>query len=156
MKTQLGQLSSRPQLAVRIFHIYLWLTMILLFVQGTGSLVLDLRPDLKSDIPWLLATIMNGNPPHAFLHIAWGIAGLLILFSLPTNRIWLTLGLIFGVFYTLLGFLGITVHNPFSLRLAWEENTFHLTVGPLMLVLAFLAWRAERNMPEPAVKPTTN
>ena len=156
MKTQLGQLSSRPQLVVRIFHIYLWLTMILLFVQGTGSLVLDLRPDLKSDIPWLLATIMNGNPPHAVLHIAWGIAGLLILFSLPTNRIWLTLGLIFGVFYTLLGFLGIIVHNPFSLRLAWEENTFHLTVGPLMLVLAFLAWRAERNMPEPAVKPTTN
>lgn len=155
MKTQLGQLSSQPQLAVRIFHIYLWLTMILLFVQGTGSLVLDLRPDLKSNIPWLLATIMNGNPPHAVLHIAWGIAGLLILFSLRTNRIWLTLGLIFGVFYTLLGFLGIIVHNPFSLRLAWEENTFHLTVGPLMLVLAFLAWRAEHNMPEPAVKPTT-
>ena len=98
----------------------------------------------------------GGDPPHAVLHIAWGIAGLLILFSLPTNRIWLTLGLIFGVFYTLLGFLGIIVHNPFSLRLAWEENTFHLTVGPLMLVLAFLAWRAERNMPEPAVKPTTN
>jgi len=156
MKTQLGQLSSRPQLAVRIFHIYLWLTMILLFVQGTGSLVLDLRPDLKSYIPWLLATVMNGNSPHAVLHIAWGGFGLLVLFSLRSNSTWLNLGVIFGVFYTLLGFLGIVVHNPFGLRLAWQENVFHLTVGPLMLVLAFLAWRAERNMPEPAVKPTTN
>src|SRR2546429_5728576 len=100
MKTQLGQLSSRPQLAVRIFYIYLWLTMILLCVQGTGSLVLDLRPDLKSYIPSLLATVLNGNPPHAVLHIAWGATGLLILFMLHSNRIWLNLGVIFGVFYT--------------------------------------------------------
>jgi hypothetical protein len=153
MKISLGQLSSQPQPAIRIFHIYLWLTMILLFVQGTGSLVLDLRPDLTSSIPWLLATVMNGNPPHAVLHIVWGVVGLFVLFVLRSDRIWLTLGVIFGVFYTFLGFLGIAVHNPFDLRLAWQENAFHLTVGPLMLVLAFLAWRIERNMPESEVNP---
>ena len=156
MRTQLGQLSSQPRFAVRIFHIYLWLAMILLFVQGTGSLVLDLRPDLISYIPLVLATIMNGNPPHAVLHIAWGVAGLLVLFTLRSDRIWLTLGVVFGVFYTFLGFLGIIVHNPFGLRLAWEEDTFHLFVGPLMLLLAFLAWRAERKMSTSAVESTIN
>src|SRR6266700_6288023 len=116
MKIPLRQLSPQPQLAVRIFHIYLWLTMILLFVQGTGSLVLDLRPDLRSSTPWLLATVMNGNPPHAVLHIAWGVVGLFVLFVLRSDRIWLSLGWIFGVFYTFLGFLGIALHNPFDLR----------------------------------------
>lgn len=153
MKTHLGQVSSRPQLAVRIFHIYLWLTMILLFVQGTGSLVLDLRPELIFRIPWLLATLMNGNTPHAILHIVWGTVGLLVLFLLRSEQRWLTLGVIFGYFYTLLGLLGIVAHNPFGLRLAWEENTFHLTVGPLMLVLAYLAWRATHTTPKAEVKP---
>ncbi len=145
MSTQVGRLTQQPSRATRILHLYLWITMSLLFIQGSGSLLLRLRPDIAAVTPLLLATLMNGNTPHAVLHIAWGLIGLVILFTQHSQRIRLGLGLVFGVFYTLLGFLGIVIYNPFGMRLAWEENVFHLTVGPLMLVLVCLAWRSERN-----------
>lgn len=124
-----------------LLHVYLWLVMGGLLLQGAGSLLLDLRPDVQAATPWPLATVMNGNPPHAWLHIVWGIAGLAILALLrtPVARLWL--GLVFGVFYTTLGFVGIAVHDPLGMRLMLPENAFHLTVGPLMLLLTALAWR---------------
>ena len=93
----------------RLLHVYLWLVMGGLLLQGSGSLLLDLRPDVRAATPWLLATIMNGNPPHAWLHIVWGIAGLAVLARLPTAAARRWLGLVFGVFYTTLGFAGATV-----------------------------------------------
>jgi hypothetical protein len=120
---------------------YVWFVMAGLLVQGTGSLVLALNQGLRDTTPYLLATIMNGNPPHAWLHILWGAGGLVFLGAYRTLRARLGLGFVFGIFYTLLGFLGVVVHDPFGMRLAWEENTFHLTVGPLMLLLSFLAYR---------------
>ncbi len=148
-----GLIVEQRSRATRILHIYLWITMSLLFIQGSGSLLLRLRSDIEAVTPWILATLMNGNIPHAILHITWGIVGLAILFTQRSNRIRLGLGLTFGVFYTLLGFLGIVTHNPFGLRLAWEENTFHLIVGPLMLLLVWLAWRTKDSSPAPAGKP---
>ncbi len=148
-----GLIVEQRSRATRILHIYLWITMSLLFIQGSGSLLLRLRSDIEAVTPWILATLMNGNIPHAILHIAWGTVGLAILFTQRSNRIRLGLGLTFGVFYTLLGFLGIVTHNPFGLRLAWEENTFHLIVGPLMLLLVWLAWRTKDSSPAPAGKP---
>ncbi len=138
-----GRFVEERNRAIRILHIYLWLTMSLLFIQGSGSLLLRLRPDIEAVTPLVLATLMNGNIPHAILHIAWGAVGLAILFTQRSDRVRLGLGLTFGVFYTLLGFLGIVTHNPFGIRLAWEENAFHLTVGPLMLLLVWLAWRSK-------------
>ena len=120
---------------------YIWFVMAGLLAQGAGSLILDLNPKLQAATPYVLATIMNGNPPHAWLHIVWGAGGLVFLFAFRTLRARLGLGFVFGIFYTLLGFLGMVVHNPFGMRLAWEENVFHLTVGPLMLLLSFLAHR---------------
>lgn len=128
---------------------YLWLVMAGLLLQGAGSLLLDLRPDVQAATPYLLATVMNGNPPHAVLHIAWGATGLAILALFRSAGARLLLGLVFGLFYTGLGFLGIAVHDPFGMRLELPENAFHLTVGPLMLVLTALAWRS-RPAPEPA------
>jgi hypothetical protein len=142
MSTQHGKLTAQPTLAVRIFYIYLWLTMSLLFIQGSGSLLLRLRPDIEAITPGLLATIMNGTIPHAILHIVWGAIGLIILITQHTYSVRIRLGLIFGLFYTLLGILGIFVSNPFGLRLGWQENLFHLTVGPLMLILVWFAWRS--------------
>jgi hypothetical protein len=133
--------ADREARTVRIFHAYLWIVMAGLLAQGSGSLLLRLAPALEKVTPLPLATLMNGNLPHAVLHIAWGAAGLLILAIFRSSAAYLRLGWVFGVFYTLLGFLGIAVYNPFGLRLAWPENTFHLTVGPLMLLLAYLAWR---------------
>lgn len=140
MNAQPGQLTMRPVLAIRMLYIYLWLTMGLLFIQGSGSLLLRLRPDIEAITPGLLATIMNGNTPHAILHIVWGTIGLIILITQRSYSVRLGLGLTFGLFYTLLGILGIILTNPFELRLGWQENLFHLTVGPLMLILVWFAW----------------
>jgi len=87
---------------------------------------------------------MNGNPPHAWLHIVWGAVGLFVLLAFRSAAARVGLGLIFGIFYTLLGFLGIGVHHPFAIRLELPENVFHLTVGPLMLLLTWLASRDVR------------
>ena len=143
MNAQPGQLTAQPSLATRLLYIYLWLTMSLLFMQGSGSLLLRLRPDIESITPGLLATLMNGNIPHAILHIVWGTIGLIILITQRSYNIRLGLGLIFGLFYTLLGLLGIFVFNPFGLRLGWQENLFHLTVGPLMLILVWFSWHSK-------------
>jgi uncharacterized protein DUF4383 len=143
MNARPGQLTTQPGLATRILYIYLWLTMSLLFIQGSGSLLLRLRPDIEAITPGLLATIMNGNMPHAILHIVWGTIGLIILMTQRSYSVRLGLGLTFGLFYTLLGILGIVVFNPFGLRLAWQENLFHLTVGPLMLILVWFSWRSK-------------
>ncbi len=143
MNAQPGQLTAQPSLATRLLYIYLWLTMSLLFIQGSGSLLLRLRPDIESITPGLLATLMNGNIPHAILHIVWGTIGLIILITQRSYNIRLGLGLIFGLFYTLLGLLGIFVFNPFGLRLGWQENLFHLTVGPLMLILVWFSWHSK-------------
>lgn len=138
--------SSRT--SARIQQAYLWLVMAGLLAQGGGSLLLDLRPDLQAATPSPLATVLNGNPPHAALHIVWGIAGLAILGLVRTPTARLCLGLVFGVFYTGLGFLGIGVHHPLSMRLELPENVFHLTVGPLMLIFTWLAWRGQAQLRE--------
>ena len=142
MNAQPGQLTAQPTMATRILYIYLWLSMSLLLIQGSGSLLLRLRPDIESITPGLLATIMNGNIPHAILHMVWGTIGLIILITQRSYNVRLGLGLIFGLFYTSLGILGIFVLNPFGLRLGWQENLFHLTVGPLMLILVWFSWRS--------------
>jgi hypothetical protein len=144
MNTRQGQSNAELDLPTRILYIYLWLTMSLLFIQGSGSLLLQLRPDIEAATPWLLATLMNSNIPHAILHIIWGSIGLVILLFFRSRAVRMGLGLTFGVFYTLLGLLGIFVYHPFGMRLEFPENLFHLTVGPLMLVLVGLAWRSQR------------
>ena len=50
-----------------------------------------------------------------------------------------TLTLLFGVFYTALGVLGLILYYPFGLHLGPGENVFHLVVGPAALVVG---WRS--------------
>lgn len=119
--------------------VYVWAVMAGLLAQGAGSLLLDLDADLRSAAPVVLATLMNGNPPHAWLHIVWGAGGLLFLGLARGSSARLGLGWVFGFFYTLLGFVGIVVHHPLGMRLELPEHVFHLTVGPLMLLLTLLA-----------------
>jgi hypothetical protein len=144
MNTQKEQTISQLDFPTRVLYIYLWLTMGLLFIQGSGSLLLRLRPDIEAATPSLLSTLMNGNIPHAILHIIWGSVGLIILLLFHSRTVRMGLGLTFGVFYTLLGFLGIFVYHPFGMRLEFPENLFHLTVGPFMLVLVWWAWYTHR------------
>ncbi|GAC1345176.1 MAG: hypothetical protein NVSMB27_07030 [Ktedonobacteraceae bacterium] len=154
MNTRLEQLTHRPLGVTRALYIYLWMAGLItlgLFLQGCGSLALRLMPNLASFIPTLIATPLNATIPHALLHIAWGGCGLFILLAQPSNRIRIGFGVIFGTFYTLLGIfgavvtsgiIGIVIHNPFDLGLIPMENVVHLIAGPLLLVLALLAWRS--------------
>ncbi len=52
-------------------RLYIWFLMAGLLVQGAGSLLMWFSPQAKAATPVLLSTIMNGNPPHAWLHIVW-------------------------------------------------------------------------------------
>ncbi len=154
MSTRAIAQTGRSINVVWVFHLYVWLVMAGLLIQGAGSFILRQHPSLTAWLPVPLATLMNGNIPHAILHIAWGAAGLVILTVFRSDLAYLRLGGVFGVFYTLLGFLGIFVLNPFGMRLGWPENTFHLTVGPIMILLTYLAWRATslKSFPQKAMQ----
>jgi hypothetical protein len=138
MKTRVNQFIHRPFRAIDVLHIYLWVVMLGLLLQGIGSLALRLIPGLPSITPALVMALMLGHIPHAILHITWGLAGILFLLIFHSRRALIGLGLIFGTFYTLLGIIGALVNNAFGLQLALGENAFHLVVGPLTLIVTFV------------------
>jgi len=123
----------------RGFRSYLWLLMAGLFLQGLGSLVFRLAPALAAAAPYLVRGILGIDFWHAWIHIIWGIVGIGVLMAWSGRgpAIWLALS--FGVFYTALGVLGVTVYHPLGLELDGFENGFHLAAGPLTLLLAALA-----------------
>jgi hypothetical protein len=129
----------RPFRALDVLHIYLWIVMLGLLLQGIGSLVLRLFPGLLSITPALVVGLMLAHIPHAILHISWGLAGILFLLIFHSRRAVIGLGLVFGTFYTLLGIIGVLVNNAFGLQLVLGENAFHLIVGPLTLIVTFIA-----------------
>lgn len=123
-----------------ILWVYLWILMVGLFLQGSGSLALRLSSGLEAITPPLLAGILLAHIPHAILHIAWGLFGILVLATLRSSRARRWLGLSFGIFYTLLAIYGTIDPHAFGLHLAPSENAFHWIVGPLTLGLSLLAW----------------
>ena len=130
---------QRSLRAIDVLHIYLWIVMLGLLLQGIGSLALRLIPGLPSITPALVVALMLAHIPHAILHITWGLAGIVFLLIFHSRRALIGLGLTFGIFYTLLGIIGALVNNAFGLQLALGENAFHLVVGPLTLIVTFVA-----------------
>jgi hypothetical protein len=130
---------------VNVQRLYIWFLMAGLLVQGAGSLLMWFNAGARAATPLVLSTIMNGNPPHAWLHIVWGTAGLIYLAAFRSFRARVGLGFAFGTFYTLLGLAGLVDHHLFGMRLELPENIFHLTVGPSTLLVALLARRAQRS-----------
>ena len=126
-----------------ILSVYLWILMVGLFLQGSGSLALRLSSGLEAITPPLLAGILLAHIPHAILHIVWGLIGILVLATLRSMRARLWLGLVFGIFYTLLAIYGTLNPHAFGLHLAPSENAFHWIVGPLTLGLSLLALYAQ-------------
>ena len=126
-----------------ILSVYLWILMVGLFLQGSGSLALRLSSGLEAFTPPLLAGILLAHIPHAILHIAWGLIGIVVLATLRSMRARLWLGLVFGIFYTLLAIVGTLDPHTFELHLAPSENAFHWIVGPLTLGLSLLTWYAQ-------------
>ncbi len=117
--------------------------MVGLFLQGSGSLALRLSSGLEAITPLLLAGILLAHIPHAIVHIVWGLIGILVLATLRSMRARLWLGLVFGIFYTLLAIYGTLNPHAFGLHLAPSENAFHWIVGPLTLGLSLLALYAQ-------------
>jgi hypothetical protein len=118
---------------------YLWVLMVGLLVQGLGSLLFRLAPALAAAAPYLIGGILGIDVWHAWIHIVWGIVGIGVLLARPSRSVALWLALSFGVFYTALGILGVTIHHPLGLELDWFENGFHLTAGPATLLFGALA-----------------
>jgi hypothetical protein len=117
---------------------YLWVLMTGLFLQGLGSLTFRLAPALAADAPYLIRGILGIDFWHAWIHIVWGIVGVGVLVVRPSRSATIWLALIFGVFYTALGILGVTIHHPLGLELGGFENGFHLTAGPTTLLFGAL------------------
>jgi hypothetical protein len=134
-----NKFNQRPLRAINVLHVYLWIVMLGLLIQGVGSLALRLIPGLPSITPAIVIALMLAHIPHAILHITWGLAGILFLLIFHSRHALIGLGLIFGIFYTLLGIIGALVNNAFGLQLALGENAFHLVVGPLTLIVTFVA-----------------
>ena len=114
--------------------------MVGLFLQGSGSLALRISSGLEAITPPLLAGILLAHIAHAILHITWGLIGVVVLATSRSTRARLWLGLVFGIFYTLLAIVGTLDSHIFELHLAPSENAFHWIVGPLTLGLSLLAW----------------
>lgn len=117
---------------------YLWVLMGGLLLQGLGSLVLRLSPTLAAATPYLIGGIFGIDFWHAWIHIIWGIIGIGVLATQHNARAAVGLALIFGLFYTALGIAGVMIHHPLGLKLNLFENAFHMTAGPLTLLLGVL------------------
>jgi hypothetical protein len=149
MTTIASRLSDWPERLARLLRIYLWVVMGGLFLQGLVSLFLRLSSSLAAATPPIIRGIALASVPHAWLHIVWGAAGLLALALIhpPAPRApqaAIALGLIFGVFYTLLALYGTLIGSPLNLNLVPSENAFHLIVGPLTLGFTLVVVLVER------------
>jgi hypothetical protein len=117
---------------------YLWVLMTGLFLQGLGSLIFRVAPALPADAPYFIRGMLGIDFWHAWIHIIWGITGVGVLMARSSRGPAIWLALIFGVFYTALGILGVSIHHPLGLELDWFENSFHLTAGPATLLFGAL------------------
>jgi len=115
-----------------------------LLLQGVGSLIFRLVPALPASMPLLVRGAFGIDFWHAWIHIGWGLAGLAVLSVAPTREPPMRLALIFGLFYTALGIWGVLAHHPLGLELDLPENLFHLTAGPVALLLGLLALLGSR------------
>jgi len=137
----------------RLVRAYLYVLMGGLFLQGVGSLLFRLAPSLPAHSPLVVRGVFGIDMWHSWLHILWGAAGVLLLALRPSPVMATRLALVFGVFYTTLGVLGVGLHHPFGLQLGNFENSFHLTAGPLTLLVGILAARSNsvaQAHPDPA------
>src|SRR5579884_1976060 len=83
--------------------------------------------------------VLNHDARHGALHIAWGLALLLLLRAGVGARGLAWSAVVFGVFYVTLGMLGVVMHDPFGLLLGPGENGFHFIVGTSALLVGGLA-----------------
>ncbi|MCW5849645.1 MAG: hypothetical protein KIT87_06155 [Anaerolineae bacterium] len=138
-----GRLAAWPTLTrpARFVRRFLWIVGAALLLQGGVSLVVRA---LAVPLPDLALAFVNADSLHAVIHITWGLIMLGAVARIAHDTALARLVLTFGVFYTLLAFLGVLVHHPFGLKLDLGENVFHFTVGPLALLVGLWGVRGRR------------
>jgi hypothetical protein len=122
----------------KLVHGYMWFLMGGLFLQGIGSLFFRTISALPANSPLLVRGTFGIDFWHSLIHITWGAIGLIVLSTNHSQRAPVWLALIFGTFYTALGIWGVVAHHPLGLELDLPENLFHLTAGPLALILGLI------------------
>ena len=126
-------------------HLWVGLAGVMLLLQGALSLVIDLAGLTLT--PLLQAFV--GDPLHASIHVAWGIAMLLTLRMRGDRGSLARISVIFGCFYIGLALLGVLVYHPFGLRLGPGENVFHFLIGPASLVFGLWGLTSDASPPLP-------
>ena len=124
----------------RAVRVYCWVLGAGLLLEGAGLLLLQ------------AFNLYQGDVRHNALHAIWGVA-ILVLVKLDRA---IQTALVFGVFYTALGVLGVVTTDPFGLQLGPGENVFHFIVGPLALALGVRAQRASSRASISANNPSTS
>ena len=122
---------------LRLTRLYVWVLGAGLLLDGAGLLVLNA-------LGIQVSAVNTSDTEHNLLHIAWGLALLVVswLARKAGRELWPAwAAVIFGAFYVALGIAGVTFTNPLGLQLGAGENAFHFTVGPLALVLGAWALR---------------
>ena len=111
---------------------------VLLLAHGTVSLALDAAGRQSTALP---LRVVDADPGHSLIHVAWGLAlVMLIRRGLPDlDAARLAIG--FGVFYGALAAAGLALHHPLGLRLNRGENVFHVVVATTSLAVGLAALR---------------
>lgn len=112
--------------------------------QGATSLLLDALGLASNRLPERFA---NSDPLHASIHVIWGVAMIALVLLGLSDTDATRLALIFGVFYTGLAVVGLTIHHPLGMRLDRGENVFHLLVGPAALAVGLASSLHPRERP---------
>lgn len=111
-----------------------------LFLQGTSTLLFLIFPSLDHAFPQLLETTRM-MPIHSTLHIVTGLVTAAVLIWGGRRTAW-WFALLFGLFYTLLGFTGLITGMTFGLGLQPFDHPFHLVAGIPGLIAAAIGYNA--------------
>lgn len=108
---------------------------IFLLVQGVSTLVFRLFPPLDHAFPALL-DVTQMIPIHSTLHIITGMLAVIIL-SRGNEREAIRFAGGFGLFYLLLGLLGVISGHPLGLGLQTFDHPIHLVLGAAGIFAAY-------------------
>jgi hypothetical protein len=135
--------------APRLLRPYLWVLGSGLFVQGTLTVAFLAFGD---EAARRTHGLLNHDARHGAIHLAWGLAIVILLRAGLEDRGLARTAVVFGLFYAALAVLGVAVHAPFGLQLGAGENGFHFLVGPSALVVGCLALRFRAAPAGPALR----
>ena len=120
---------------------YAWFAGVFLLLQGASTLAMRLVPALDQAFPALLHHTRM-VPSHSLLHIATALIAFAVL-RWGGARAVFRFAWGFGTFYVALALAGMVSGAPLGLGLQAFDHPFHVLLGGLGLVAAWLQRRRE-------------